>query len=399
MCFWHLLSTAPEVGMVYVKGSRIGHVVAPSWVLAGAGRGIWQSQDSWHCPGGMLVQPHLSSLLPIGAAEKPGTCPVEAPEGLFFPCSFPCLEDRDCLGAQKCCQLHCGSACLEPLQGKASTWHWDSLSSLQSPSLLQTPATSLPPRGGCMPGPLTQLCLARETQCWDMAAGAGHVPRGGQGNGMGTLQPHTHCALPDQPKPEESPAAKPGSAGPCQERCQRDSNCPDTQKCSNSSQSLLPAPAGETGQDGHHGQGHGAGTRRCHEATASRTQSCGTTGASSPRTCQGGLWWAGKATLQQGLHATLTSSLPALPCSMAQGTPALPLPPHSHTSSRDATRTRTVPHPRCAVTSGAVGSATHEAKVRELAALPTLVSTAVPGVVLWELWAWGLQWAVGTYPS
>uniref|UniRef100_A0A8C3MPN1 Uncharacterized protein n=1 Tax=Geospiza parvula TaxID=87175 RepID=A0A8C3MPN1_GEOPR len=55
---------------------------------------------------------------PLGAAEKPGACPAAAPEGLIAPCSFPCLEDKDCLGAQKCCPLGCGSACLEPAQGK-----------------------------------------------------------------------------------------------------------------------------------------------------------------------------------------------------------------------------------------------------------------------------------------
>ncbi|XP_009332683.1 PREDICTED: waprin-Phi3-like, partial [Pygoscelis adeliae] len=47
---------------------------------------------------------------------KPGACPAAAPEGLFYPCSFPCLEDKDCLGAQKCCPLGCGPACLEPVQ-------------------------------------------------------------------------------------------------------------------------------------------------------------------------------------------------------------------------------------------------------------------------------------------
>ncbi|XP_053937535.1 latent-transforming growth factor beta-binding protein 4 isoform X5 [Cuculus canorus] len=50
------------------------------------------------------------------AEEKPGVCPAAAPEGLFYPCSFPCLEDKDCLGAQKCCALGCGAACLEPVQ-------------------------------------------------------------------------------------------------------------------------------------------------------------------------------------------------------------------------------------------------------------------------------------------
>uniref|UniRef100_A0A8D0G1N4 WAP domain-containing protein n=1 Tax=Strix occidentalis caurina TaxID=311401 RepID=A0A8D0G1N4_STROC len=100
-----------------------------------------------------------SQPLALGVAEKPGACPATAPEGLFEPCSFPCLEDWDCLGAQKCCPLGCGPACLQPLL---------------------TPA--LPP--------------------------------------------------PDQPKPGECPVAQPG---PCRERCRGDSDCPDAQKCCNSS--------------------------------------------------------------------------------------------------------------------------------------------------------------------
>ncbi|NXT23540.1 WAP protein, partial [Syrrhaptes paradoxus] len=53
-----------------------------------------------------------------GVAEKPGACPAAVPEGLFYPCAFACLEDRDCLGAQKCCPLPCGPACLEPVPDK-----------------------------------------------------------------------------------------------------------------------------------------------------------------------------------------------------------------------------------------------------------------------------------------
>lgn len=81
----------------------------------GQGRGVWPGQVSWCCP--RTPQCSLTSR-PLGAAEKPGACPAAAPEGLTAPCSFPCLEDKDCLGAQKCCPLGCGSACLEPAQGK-----------------------------------------------------------------------------------------------------------------------------------------------------------------------------------------------------------------------------------------------------------------------------------------
>uniref|UniRef100_A0A8C5TPG2 WAP domain-containing protein n=1 Tax=Malurus cyaneus samueli TaxID=2593467 RepID=A0A8C5TPG2_9PASS len=78
---------------------------------------------------------------PLGAAEKPGACPAAAPEGLIAPCSFPCLEDEDCVGAQKCCPLGCGFACLEPAQGKGSAGTAGSLGPPRGPSVPQT----LPP--------------------------------------------------------------------------------------------------------------------------------------------------------------------------------------------------------------------------------------------------------------
>lgn len=64
------------------------------------------------------------------------------------------------------------------------------------------------------------------------------------------LKPHACSAPPDQPKPGECPVAQPGL---CQERCRGDSDCPDAQKCCNSScgrQCVPAAPAGETGWDG-----------------------------------------------------------------------------------------------------------------------------------------------------
>lgn len=77
-------------------------------------------------------------------------------------------------------------------------------------------------------------------------AGAGRAASGGM------MNRHTHSALPDQPRPSEGPAVQPG---PFRERCRGDSDCPDAQKCCNSScghQCLPGAPAGEAGlgQDG-----------------------------------------------------------------------------------------------------------------------------------------------------
>uniref|UniRef100_A0A8C9ELV9 Uncharacterized protein n=1 Tax=Pavo cristatus TaxID=9049 RepID=A0A8C9ELV9_PAVCR len=75
-----------------------------------------------HTPGRRYVLPLVPSgctsppAAPLGVAEKPGACPAAAPEGLFYPCSFRCQEDKDCLGSQKCCPLGCGPACVEPAQ-------------------------------------------------------------------------------------------------------------------------------------------------------------------------------------------------------------------------------------------------------------------------------------------
>uniref|UniRef100_A0A8C8AEM9 WAP domain-containing protein n=1 Tax=Otus sunia TaxID=257818 RepID=A0A8C8AEM9_9STRI len=55
---------------------------------------------------GLLVLRVELGPAPEERGEKPGACPA-APEGLLEPCSFPCLQDRHCLGAQKCCPLGC----------------------------------------------------------------------------------------------------------------------------------------------------------------------------------------------------------------------------------------------------------------------------------------------------
>uniref|UniRef100_A0A8C3R5X6 WAP four-disulfide core domain protein 5 n=1 Tax=Cyanoderma ruficeps TaxID=181631 RepID=A0A8C3R5X6_9PASS len=95
----------------------------------GRGRGVWPGQVSWCHP--RTLQCSLTSR-PLGAAEKPGACPAAAPEGLTAPCSFPCLEDKDCLGAQKswcwhdgecpheekCCLRGCDYVCLPPSRDK-----------------------------------------------------------------------------------------------------------------------------------------------------------------------------------------------------------------------------------------------------------------------------------------
>lgn len=227
-------------GMGHRKGCSQGEA-------EGSGRGIG------HCS--MILQYSLTSR-PLGAAEKPGACPAAAPERLIAPCSFPCLEDKDCLGEQKCCPLGCGSACSEPAQGKHSAGTAASPASPQGPCwAIAVPLTPWPL------GQHTQLSLllkaAGKTQRRNVAAGTGNVrvtartrdPRGRQGGQWGMLNGHTSSALSDQPKPSEGPTVQPG---PFRERCRGDGDCPDAQKCCNSScgQQCLPGePAGETGWD------------------------------------------------------------------------------------------------------------------------------------------------------
>lgn len=119
-----------------------------------------------------------------------------------------------------------------------------------------------------LPLPRQLLAAAGKTPHRDVAAGTRNVwitaaardPRGRQGGQWGMLNRHTHSALPDQPKPSEGPTVQPG---PFRERCRGDGDCPDAQKCCNSScghQCLPGVPAGEAGwgrmgQDGQSGRG------------------------------------------------------------------------------------------------------------------------------------------------
>lgn len=122
---------------------------------------------------------------------------------------------------------------------------------------------------------------------------------------------------------------------------------------------------------------------------------CGATGALPMTGREGPGWgpttqlpggrWCGEGTVRPpSVEATIPFSPPPCQhlCSMAQRTPALPQPPHSRTTSGGATRTRTVPHPRCAVTNGAAGSAMHTDEVRGKGAAPELRQLCSP----WSPW-------------
>lgn len=117
---------------------------------------------------------------------------------------------------------------------------------------------------------------------------------------------------------------------------------------------------------------------------------------SPPHACQGGsagpgvgtnftaprwaLEWGGKGTVRppSGEATILLSS-----CSTVQRTPALPQPLNGHCgTSGDASGTRTVPQPTCAVTSCAAGTVWQTAKVRGLGATPKVRQHHVP----WSPW-------------
>ncbi|NXW69768.1 WAP protein, partial [Hirundo rustica] len=131
---------------------------------------------------------------------KPGACPAAAPQGLIAPCSFPCLEDKDCLGAQKCCPLGCGSACLEPAQEKPG------ICPLADEAPLAPCGTTCTKDWQC---PGAEKCC-NSSRC-------GYV-----------------CSAPEPDKPGECPKVRPQHPpGPCTETdsCTHDRDCSRQEKC------------------------------------------------------------------------------------------------------------------------------------------------------------------------
>lgn len=222
-------SLSPSLCCLHCHGAALHALLAascprlprPAWGMwRGLGWGTWQGPTGVRQRGlagaGFLALPQDTtgaasplSPMPLGVAEKPGACPAAAPEGLFYPCSFPCLEDKDCLGAQKCCPLGCGPACLEPVQGKASAGAgWEhgrrrapahrgtAVEPLRAVDICHVPSI-MGSWGGHTPLPLHQqlLAAARETQRRDTAAGhrecvdhgeGARSPRAGRAAGWGS---------------------------------------------------------------------------------------------------------------------------------------------------------------------------------------------------------------------
>uniref|UniRef100_A0A3L7HD47 WAP four-disulfide core domain 12 n=1 Tax=Cricetulus griseus TaxID=10029 RepID=A0A3L7HD47_CRIGR len=71
-------------------------------------------------PGSILVLAVIliSSTLVAGdraKGEKKGVCPVDNVR-CIRPESPKCHSDRDCEGLKKCCYLHCGFKCVQPVK-------------------------------------------------------------------------------------------------------------------------------------------------------------------------------------------------------------------------------------------------------------------------------------------
>uniref|UniRef100_A0A803Y364 WAP four-disulfide core domain 3 n=1 Tax=Meleagris gallopavo TaxID=9103 RepID=A0A803Y364_MELGA len=164
--------------------------------------------------------------MPLGVAEKPGACPAAAPEGLFYPCSFRCQEDKDCLGSQKCCPLGCGPACVEPAQ-----------------DICHLPAVP----GPCGGHELSFFYNVTSGRCETFPYGG----CGGNANRFGTRAAcRRACLGHEKPKTGECPVELPELDGPCREECDGDSDCPNALKCCNSSCGLQCLPAAPARKDG-----------------------------------------------------------------------------------------------------------------------------------------------------
>lgn len=254
---WQPPAAAPKAGMGHVEGSGMGHIEG---VQQGAGGEVQPAWISRHYPGTPLVQPHVSALCCSALQRNPAPAQQRPLRGSFTPAPSPAWRTRTAWERRSAAcwaaALPAWSRCrVRPPQGplcaidichlptatssRSTTHHFPYTSS--SWCLPMNPSTGTQPLG--VHGPWRG---ARE-------------PQDEQGGRSGMLKPHACSAPSDQPKPRECPAAQPG---PCRERCRGDSDCPDAQKCCNSScghQCMLAAPAGETGWDKQRGQGCGSG--------------------------------------------------------------------------------------------------------------------------------------------
>ncbi|XP_074868239.1 uncharacterized protein LOC142022372 [Carettochelys insculpta] len=144
-------------------------------------------------------------------------CPAETAGGGSHPCLFPCSEDRDCLGSEKCCLLSCGAACLEPVREKPG----------------ECPAVK--------PGQVG-ICVEQCRHDYDCPGSQKCC-----GNGCGT----TCTPVPPKGTPTFAPAANEGLSG---KRCRSSQDCPKSETCcSHQCRQGCPAPAhgaeGPSGSD------------------------------------------------------------------------------------------------------------------------------------------------------
>lgn len=227
------------------------------WETQGSGRGRIPGAALGHCSAVSPLGPSALQRSPVPARQQP-------PRGSLPPAPSPAWRTRTAWERRSAARW---AAALPAWSRRRVRTRGAGWMSWFTSGTLCAMAVSLTPWSL---GQHTVLSLPRQlptaagkTQRRDVAAGTRNVrvmagtrdPRGRQGGHRGVLNCHIPSALPDQPKPSEVSAVQPGSF---RERCRGDSDCPDAQKCCNSScgQQCPPGvPAGEAGRDsmGQHG--------------------------------------------------------------------------------------------------------------------------------------------------
>ncbi|XP_053099826.1 WAP four-disulfide core domain protein 8-like isoform X2 [Hemicordylus capensis] len=131
--------------------------------------------------------------------KKPGKCPAAAPPEDIDPCFSRCSTDSSCPGTQKCCQISCWKACLEPLHQER------------------------PGRCPVLPQNTSTICIVRcknDSSC----------PQPQKCCNYGCM---IDCFDPVQERPGRCPVPPQNTSTICIVRCKNDSSCPQPQKCCN----------------------------------------------------------------------------------------------------------------------------------------------------------------------
>uniref|UniRef100_A0A8C8S6V1 Uncharacterized protein n=1 Tax=Pelusios castaneus TaxID=367368 RepID=A0A8C8S6V1_9SAUR len=135
---------------------------------------------------------------------KYGTCPPNLIQCLYTQPPL-CFNDTDCRGKQKCCYVMCRLRCVDPEQ-----------------DICQLPAQP----GLCDAFSRRYFYNASSQRCEQF------LYRGCRGN-PNNFRTKAECvqACMGHGKPGECPAVQQRQAGPCEEKCHADHDCPGSQKC------------------------------------------------------------------------------------------------------------------------------------------------------------------------